>query len=198
MNSVERDIMSSIKKATKKERLRFFKRLFFYLIPTEVGRTKYLRKHNVLAGMGNNIRYNPRVYPMDAKLLKMHNNICIARDVNFIMHDVMCNVFKCMDPKNNYAQNRGCIEIMDNVFIGSGAQICPNVKIGPNAIVAAGAVVTSDVQPGTVVGGVPAKVIGDFETVKKKQLEESHITYGMTEDERTEFEWNKFKKQRED
>ena len=190
--------MSDLKKAIRKERFRFIKRLYFYLIPTEIGRTKYLRKHRVLAQIGKNVRYNPRVYPIDAKLLKIHNNVCIARDVNFIMHDVMCNMFKGMDPKNNYAQNRGCIEIMDNVFIGSGAQICPNIKIGPNAIVAAGAVVVKDVKPGTVVGGVPAKVIGDFEKVRKKQLEESFTTFGMAEEERIDYEWNKFNNQRED
>jgi tetrahydrodipicolinate N-succinyltransferase len=36
----------------------------------------------------------------------------------------------------------------------------PGVTIGPNAVVAAGSVVTRNVAPGTVVGGVPAKVIG--------------------------------------
>ena len=188
--------MSKYKKAIRKEKFRFFRRLKFYMIPTEVGRTKYLRKHNILAEIGNAVRYNPRVYPIDANLLKIHNNVCIARDVNFIMHDVMSNVFKCMDSENDYAQNRGCIEIMDNVFVGSGAQICPNVKIGPNAIVAAGAIVTKDVPPGTVVGGVPAKVIGDFDSVRKKQLENSKKTFGMTDEERTAYEWDRFYKQR--
>ncbi len=47
----------------------------------------------------------------------------------------------------------GVLEIHENVFIGAGARILPNVSIGPNAIVAAGAVVNKDVAPGTVVGG---------------------------------------------
>lgn len=54
----------------------------------------------------------------------------------------------------------GKVDIKDNVFVGHGAIILPNVTIGPNAIVAAGAVVNSDVPEGTIVGGVPAKVIG--------------------------------------
>jgi carbonic anhydrase/acetyltransferase-like protein (isoleucine patch superfamily) len=45
------------------------------------------------------------------------------------------------------------------VFIGHRAIILPNVEIGPNAIVAAGAVVTKDVPPNSVVGGIPAKRI---------------------------------------
>jgi acetyltransferase-like isoleucine patch superfamily enzyme len=40
-----------------------------------------------------------------------------------------------------------------------GAIICPGVTIGRNAVVAAGAVVTTDVPDNVVVGGVPAKVI---------------------------------------
>ena len=175
-----------------KERLKFIKRLFFYIIPTETGRTKYLKKKNILGGVGNNVHFNPRVYPTDPQYLKIHNNVCIARGVNFIMHDVMCLMFKCMDPQNDYVQHRGCIEIMDNVFVGSGAQICPNVKIGPNAIVAAGAVVTKDVPPNSVVGGVPARVIGEFEKVRINQLNDSRNTIHMNAQERIDYEWKRF------
>ena len=50
-----------------------------------------------------------------------------------------------------------------NVWIGSHATILSGVTIGENAIVAAGAVVTKDVPAGTVVGGLPAKVIRRLE-----------------------------------
>lgn len=43
------------------------------------------------------------------------------------------------------------------------------MKIGPNAIVAAGSVVVKDVPEGTVVGGNPARVIGSFWDVKEKR-----------------------------
>ena len=46
-----------------------------------------------------------------------------------------------------------------NVWVGSNATILQGVTIGDNAVIAAGAVVTKDVEPATVVGGVPAKVI---------------------------------------
>ena len=62
---------------------------------------------------------------------------------------------------------------MDNVFIGLGAIIMPDVKIGPNAIVAAGSVVTKDVPEGGIVGGNPARVIGSFDELMQKQREES-------------------------
>lgn len=51
------------------------------------------------------------------------------------------------------------IVIEDDVWLGSGAIITDGVRIGQGAVVAAGAVVTEDVPPHTVVGGVPAKPI---------------------------------------
>jgi acetyltransferase-like isoleucine patch superfamily enzyme len=51
------------------------------------------------------------------------------------------------------------ITIDTNVWIGAAATILPGVSIGADSVVAAGAVVTHDVPPGTVVAGVPARVI---------------------------------------
>lgn len=53
------------------------------------------------------------------------------------------------------------VEVGDYVFIGPRVIIMPNVKIGKAAVVAGGAVVTKDVDPFTIVGGVPAKPIGE-------------------------------------
>jgi len=51
------------------------------------------------------------------------------------------------------------IVIEDDVWLGAGAIITDNVRVGKGAVVAAGAVVTKDVEPHTLVGGVPAKLI---------------------------------------
>ena len=51
------------------------------------------------------------------------------------------------------------ITIETNVWIGAAATILPGVTIGADSVVAAGAVVTDDVPPATLVAGVPAKVI---------------------------------------
>jgi len=53
------------------------------------------------------------------------------------------------------------VTIEDYVFIGPRAIILPGVKIGKGAVVGAGAVVTKDVPPFAIVGGIPAKNIGE-------------------------------------
>jgi acetyltransferase-like isoleucine patch superfamily enzyme len=51
------------------------------------------------------------------------------------------------------------ITIENDVWVGAGVQILDGVRIGRGAIIAAGAVVRSDVEPFAIVGGVPARVI---------------------------------------
>lgn len=52
------------------------------------------------------------------------------------------------------------VEIGHDTWIGHGATVMPDVTVGTGAVVAAGAVVTHDVEPYTIVGGVPAEQIG--------------------------------------
>lgn len=61
----------------------------------------------------------------------------------------------------------GPIDIGDGAWIGSRAVVLPGVRIGKGAVVASGAVVTRNVAPNTLVGGVPAKFVRD--------LEEAHL-----------------------
>lgn len=55
----------------------------------------------------------------------------------------------------------GIIQIKDDAWIGAGAIILPNITIGEGSVVGAGAVVTKDVEPYTIVAGVPAKKISE-------------------------------------
>lgn len=61
---------------------------------------------------------------------------------------------------SNFSPVCGAVIIEDYVFIGPRAIILPGVTIKKGAVVAAGAVVTKNVETGTIVGGVPAQVIG--------------------------------------
>jgi maltose O-acetyltransferase len=51
------------------------------------------------------------------------------------------------------------VTVEDNVWIGSGAIVCPGVTIGANSVVGAGAVVTRDIPPDVVAAGNPCRVI---------------------------------------
>ena len=61
--------------------------------------------------------------------------------------------------------------IEDDVLIGANAVVLEGVRVGQGAVVAAGAIVTKDVEPYTVVGGVPAKVIKKIDEKTKSKTE---------------------------
>lgn len=83
----------------------------------------------------------------------IQDNVTVASYVKFITgsHDIKSEHFDAI-----FAP----IVVDDYAWICTGATICQNVHIGEGAVVAAGAVVVNDVAPYTVVGGVPAKIIG--------------------------------------
>lgn len=88
--------------------------------------------------------------------LRIGNHVMMAPRCVFI---AMNHKFSPEYPFQEIGGESQKIEIGDNVWIGYGAMVLAGVKIGDGAIVAAGAVVTKDVEPYTVVGGVPAKLI---------------------------------------
>lgn len=63
-------------------------------------------------------------------------------------------------PIREQGHHKGIIMIKTGVWIGANAVILPDVTIGKDAIVAAGAVVTKDVGDFEIVGGLPARIIG--------------------------------------
>lgn len=61
--------------------------------------------------------------------------------------------------------------IGDDVLVGANAVVLEGVKIGNGSVVAAGAIVTSDVEEVVVVAGTPAKVIKKVADVEKEKIE---------------------------
>ena len=90
--------------------------------------------------------------------LTIGNHVDIASEVMIYnsQHDMHTEHFAAME-----AVVKEPVVIEDYVFIGPRAIILPGVTIGRGAVVGAGAVVTKSVQPFEIVGGVPAKVIGE-------------------------------------
>jgi len=72
-------------------------------------------------------------------------------------------VRRCVSGRRYDEIDRAPVVIGDHVFLGANAVVMMGVTIGDCAVVAAGAVVTTDVPECAVVGGVPAKVIGRVE-----------------------------------
>lgn len=167
----------------------------FFLIVSGEGRADYLRRKRLVREMGEGVFFQPRRMPNDPNLIRFHNNIAVASDVTFVCHDVMHRVFNSKQG-GQLRLHEGCIEIMDNVFIGSNSVILPDVRIGPNVIVGAGSVVTRDVPEGVVVAGVPARVIGNFADVEARRLAEQGRFAGLGRSEIDDILWEEFERRR--
>lgn len=99
-------------------------------------------------------------------ILKIGNYCSIAQEVTFILDaDHNTNCISTFPFKNKLLGNilegvsKGDIIVEDDVWIGYRSTILSGVHIGQGAVVAAGAVVSRDVPPYAIVGGVPAKII---------------------------------------
>lgn len=73
------------------------------------------------------------------------------------------------DPAHRSDNHFAPIHLGKKVWVGSHATILPGVTIGENSIVAAGAVVTKDVPPNVIVGGVPAKILKPIDRESKAE-----------------------------
>jgi acetyltransferase-like isoleucine patch superfamily enzyme len=105
-------------------------------------------------------------------LVSIGRHVTITSNVSFITHDGGTWVFRDQ-PEFKDVIKYGRIVIHDNCFIGYHATLMPGVTVGPNSIVAAGSVVAADVPPGTIVGGIPAKVIMTVEEYARKCAEQT-------------------------
>jgi maltose O-acetyltransferase len=84
--------------------------------------------------------------------------ITIGKNVSISQEVIILTADHDLNSPGFTGRNKGVV-IEDYVWIGTRATILPGVKIGYGAVVAAGAVVTNNVEAFSVVGGVPAKPI---------------------------------------
>lgn len=178
-----------------------------YTISDSYRRAEYLRKHNVFHSIGNSCTIMDRKVPLYPNLISIGNNVHLASKVLLVPHDA---IHLCLSGIQNGGRGTvvkekiGCIEIGDNVFVGSDSTVLCDVKIGSNCVIAAGSVVVSDIPDGSVAAGVPCKVIGGFDSFYlKRTSEKSYPTeirpignYATKELE--DWCWNDFNKRREE
>lgn len=108
--------------------------------------------------IGRNVFINSGCHFQDQGGIAIGDGALIGHNV------VLATVNHALEPEKRRRNRYVPIRIGENVWIGSNATILPGVTLGDWAVVAAGAVVTKDVPPMTVVGGVPARV---FRTISE-------------------------------
>jgi len=174
------------KKLTKKEVFQKIKNRLFNIflefevflihlvgkLPSHYLRRFFYRLAGIKIGKGSTIHMGARFY--DPRNISIGEDSIIGEGVVFdgrdrliignhvdIASEVMIynSEHDINDP--NFLAKNAPVVIEDYVFIGPRAIILPGVKIGKGAVVAAGAIVTKDVPPFAIVGGVPAKIIGE-------------------------------------
>jgi acetyltransferase-like isoleucine patch superfamily enzyme len=116
----------------------------------KIGRDSLIGEYTIIRGQGG-VRIGDRVYTSPMTQLIAVNHVFEDPQTPFVEQGIT-------------AQG---IVVEDDVWLGANAVITDGVRIGKGAVVAAGAVVTQDVPPHTIVGGVPARVIRDIDGIWK-------------------------------
>ena len=108
---------------------------------------------------GKNIKIGKRVFINAGCQFQDQGGIEIGDDVLIGPQTIIATLNHDPDPEKRGGMFAKPVKIGNKAWLGARVTICPGVTIGDGAIVAAGAVVTKDVPPRTVVAGVPAKII---------------------------------------
>lgn len=136
-------------------------RVFKSLYNIMKGPAPYYKK-----GMNSNVDTLSDLVEIGESFISAPGSIILAHDASTIIHTGKSRVEKTV--------------IGNKVFLGANAVILPGVNVGDGAIIGAGAVVTKDVPPYTVVGGNPARVITTVEKYIQK-CEERDVLYSITD-----------------
>jgi len=165
-------------------------------------RAEYLKKHDILGGIGENCIWGPWLIPLYPKLIKLHDNVTVHKTAKIVTHDVINGFLKRAKPEADFGarERLGCVELMDNVYISMNSVIMPDVRINKNCIISSGSVVSSDIPENSVASGNPAKPVGRFDVYMafRRMNKAQNVKYKNQElaDELAAEQWVKFEKKR--
>jgi acetyltransferase-like isoleucine patch superfamily enzyme len=112
---------------------------------------------NIKIGDGTYIGRNAEFHAGDNSRMDIGDNVFFGPSVYIDTH--MHNFSRTDIPMKRQGRTEKDVFIGNDVWIGAKVVVLNGITIGEGAVVGAGAVVTKDVEPFTIVGGIPAKVI---------------------------------------
>jgi acetyltransferase-like isoleucine patch superfamily enzyme len=118
-------------------------------------------RHNPQIIIGDNVIFNPDCHIGCINKIEIGNNVLFASKV-FVedcFHGKIDKTSIEIIPSERLLFSKGPVIIEDNVWIGEGVAILPNVRVGKNSIIGANAVVTKSFPPYSIIGGNPARLI---------------------------------------
>jgi acetyltransferase-like isoleucine patch superfamily enzyme len=110
-----------------------------------------------LISIGNNVSIHPMCYIDGAGEIEIGNDVSIAYASSILTTNHTWND-SCIPIKYN-KETFSKVKIDNDVWIGCGCRILAGVTLHRRSVIAAGAVVTVDVEPNSIYGGIPAKLI---------------------------------------
>ncbi|PBN41251.1 hypothetical protein SxD43FB_22890 [Sphingobium sp. D43FB] len=136
-----------------------------FILKRLLGHERFGRRVGVK--IGTDCRILSSNFGTEPFLIEIGNRVTVSSNVTFLTHDGASWLVR--DEKGRRYIYRP-LKIGSECFIGANSTLMPGVEIGDKVIVGAGAMVTKSVPSGSIVAGVPARIIGSYEDFHRRTL----------------------------